>query len=116
MISLEDRPIVHEFIVLELAIRSLQQDYIKLETLKMHKFYVSWAESVLKRLYQMYTMQKGELASKRIQIVRWTKVDAHFSDVVVATAGEDIVLRYANNALKVEVEQMLIGRFIASIE
>lgn len=81
MISLEVRPIVHEFIVLDLAIRSLQQDYTKFVDLKMHAFYS-----------------------------RWIKVDVHFSDVTIATAGEDIVLRYANQALKTQVEEMLIEK------
>lgn len=58
MISLDDRPIVHEFIVLELAIRSLQQDYLKLEGLKMHGFYSRWTDMLLKRLNEAYILQK----------------------------------------------------------
>ena len=99
---------MHEFIVLDLAIRSLQQDYKKLEGLKMDMLFSRWTDRLLKRLNEAYIAQKRQLASKKIRIVRWVKVDAYFSDVVVATAGEDIVLRYASNALKVEVEQLLI--------
>ncbi|ATP39508.1 aconitate hydratase [Solibacillus sp. R5-41] len=110
MISLEDRPIVHEFIVLDLAIRSLQQDYTKLEGLKMHAFYSRWTDLLMKNLNEAYIVQKRQLANKRIRIVRWMKIDAYFSDVIIATAGEDIVLRYANQALKTEVEQLLIQK------
>lgn len=110
MINLEDRPIVHSFIVLDLAIRSLQQDYKKLEGLKMYMLYSRWTDTLLKRLNEVYSVQKRQLASKQIRIVRWVKVDAYFSDVVVATAGEDVVLRYANQALKIQVEQMLIQK------
>lgn len=42
--------------------------------------------------------------------MRWTKIDQYFSDVVIATAGEDVVLRYAGNALKMEVEQLVIEK------
>lgn len=110
MIKLEDRPIVHEFIVLDLAIRSLQKDYKKLEGLKMHMLYSEWTDKLLKRLNEVYIVQKRQLASKQIRIVQWIKIDAYFSDITIATAGEDVVLRYANQALKIQVEQMLIQK------
>ncbi|MGE7023415.1 hypothetical protein [Solibacillus cecembensis] len=110
MISLDERPIVHEFIVLDLAIRSLQQDYSKLEGLKMHAFYSRWTDLLMKGLNEAYIVQKRQLANKGIRIVRWVKIDAHFSDVTIATAGEDIALRYANQVLKMEVEQLLIQK------
>ncbi len=37
------------------------------------------------------------------------KIDEYFSDVQVATAGNDVVLRYASMALKTEVEKLLIS-------
>lgn len=110
VISLDDRPVVHEFIVLDLAIRSLQQDYTKLEGLKMHGFYSRWTDLLMKCLNEAYIVQKRQLANKGIRIVRWVKIDAYFSDVTIATAGEDIVLRYANQALKTQVERLLIQK------
>ncbi|MEG0473766.1 MAG: aconitate hydratase [Solibacillus sp.] len=110
MISLDDRPVVHELIVLDLAIRSLQQDYSKLEGLKMRTFYSCWTDLLMKGLNEAYIVQKRQLANKGIRIVRWVKIDAYFSDVTIATAGEDVVLRYANQALKMQVEQMLIEK------
>lgn len=110
MISREDRHAVHEFIVLDLAVRSLQYDYVMLETLKMKKFYIRIIEPVLKELQKDYYNRKRLLAKKNIRVVRWTKIDQYFSDVVIATAGEDAVLRYAGNALKMEVEQLILEK------
>lgn len=110
MINREDRHYVHEFIVLDLAIRSLQKDFAALETLKMKKFYLSIVEQLLKDLRHEYYNRKRVLSRKGIRIVRWVKLDEYFSDVIMATAGEDIALRYANQALKTEVEQLLIQK------
>lgn len=115
MINLLDRHALHKLIVLELAVRSLQHDYVQLETLKMHKLYTTWTELLLKHLYPIYTAQKRQLAQKQIRIVRWRKVDLYFSEILIATAGEDIVLRYANQAIKAEVEELLMQRFLSRI-
>ena len=115
MINLIDRHELHKLVVLELAVRSLQHDYVQLETLKMQKLYTTWTELLLKRLYPTYTEQKRQLAQKQIRIVRWRKVDMYFSEVLIATAGEDIVLRYANQAIKTEVEELLIQRFLSGM-
>ena len=58
MINLLDRQVLHKLAILELAVRSLQYDYVQLETLKMHKLYTTWTELLLKHLYPAYTMQK----------------------------------------------------------
>ena len=115
MINLLDRHALHKLIVLELAVRSLQHDYVQLETLNMHKLYTTWNELLPKHLYPIYTTQKRQLAQKQIRIVRWRKVDLYFSEILIATAGEDIVLRYANQAIKAEVEELLMRRFLSGI-
>ena len=51
---------------------------------------------------------KRQLAQKQIRIVCWRKVYLYFSEVLVAAAGEDIVLRYVNQAIKTEVEKLLM--------
>lgn len=112
MLSLENRPMVHELIVFDLAIRSLQQDYNKLDGLKMHAVYTRWTDFLMKELNESYMVQKRKLANKGIRIVRWVKIDVYFSDVTIATAGEDVVLRYANQALKTEVEQLLMEQLV----
>lgn len=107
MINLQDRELLHQFIILELAIRTLQSDFAKLESLKLKSLYMTWTEQLLKDLYPMYYTQKQALANKHIRVVRWHKIDDYFSEVVVATSGEDLTLQYANNAVKIEVEQFL---------
>lgn len=37
------------------------------------------------------------------------KTDEYFSDLIDATAGEDLVLTYANMALKTQVEKLLLS-------
>lgn len=108
MINREDRHYVHEFIVLDLSIRSLQNDFSTLETLRMKKLYLTIIERLLKDLRNDYFNRKRELAKKGIRLVRWVKIDEYFSDVIVATPGEDLALRYANQALKTQVEEILI--------
>ena len=112
MINLADRHTLHKLIILELAVRSLQHDYVQLKKLKIQKLYTTWTELLLKHLYPAYITQKRQLAQKQIRIVRWRKVDMYFSEVLIATAGEDLVLRYANQAIKTEVEELLIQRFL----
>lgn len=68
MISREDRHAVHEFIVLDLAVRSLQYDYVMFETLKMKKFYIRMIDPVLKELQKDYYNRKRLLA-KRISVL-----------------------------------------------
>jgi len=41
--------------------------------------------------------------------VKWEKIDEYFSDLTVATVGEDLVLTYANMALKTQVEKLLLS-------
>gem|GEM_PF-6617088 len=40
--------------------------------------------------------------------MRWVKTDEYFSDLI-ATAGEDFVLTYANMAMKTQVEKLLLS-------
>ncbi|MFF2175867.1 aconitate hydratase [Lysinibacillus sp. NPDC058147] len=73
-------------------------------------------DSLLKDLRQEYFNLKRELAQKRIRVVGWQPVDEYFSDVQVATAGNDVVLRYANQALKSQVEKLLINHIRVALE
>lgn len=107
MINLQDRALLHKFLILELAIRSLQRDFSQLENLKLQVIYRGFTEQLLKQLYPMYYSQKQTLANKRIRVIRWRKIDEYFSEVLIATDGENLVLQYANNAVKTEVEQFL---------
>ena len=109
MISLQERQALHQFIVLELAIKTLQKDFSQLEQLKLKTIYMTWTERILNILYPIYQSQKREFNEKQIRIIHWRKKDEYFSEVLIATSGEDIILEYANQAIKAEVEQFLQG-------
>ncbi|WKT74950.1 aconitate hydratase [Lysinibacillus fusiformis] len=108
MINAEQRQLLHQYIILDLTIKSLQYDYKKLEQLKMKAIYLPFVESLMKSVRQDYFNLKRKLAKQKIRVVGWYRINAYFSDVRIATAGEDEMLRYANQALKTEVEQLLI--------
>ncbi|MGN4128055.1 aconitate hydratase [Lysinibacillus sphaericus] len=90
-----------------MAIRSLQLDYTPLENLKMSKIYIPIVDELLKSIRSDYHNKKRLLAKKNISVVKWVKIDEYFSDVTVKTAGEDVVLRYANQAIKTHVIELL---------
>ena len=109
MMSFEQRQLLHKFVVHDMAVQSLQRDYKVIENLKMSKVYLTILDNTLKTIANDYYNLKRLLAKDKIRIVRWEKHDDNFSDLIVATAGEDAVLRYANQALKTQVEQLLIS-------
>lgn len=116
MINGEDRSVLYEFIKLDMAIRSLQQDYSSLEKLKMSKIYIHIVEDLLKDIRHDFYNKKRALAKKHIAVVKWVKIDEYFSDVIIKTAGEDEVLRYANQALKAQVEELIYSRLTSYSE
>ncbi|KGA83791.1 aconitate hydratase [Lysinibacillus fusiformis] len=109
MIKADERKLLHKYLLLELAIKSLQVDYDKLEQFKMNKVFIPMMDKLLNNLRQDFFNLKGELAKKHIRAVGWQPIDEYFSDIQVATAGNDVVLRYANQALKSQVEKLLIN-------
>ncbi|WP_433596385.1 aconitate hydratase [Lysinibacillus xylanilyticus] len=92
-----------------MAVQSLQRDFKVIENLKMSKVYLPIFEKLPKDITQDYYNSKRLLAKDKIRVVRWEKNSEYFSDLTVATAGEDIVLTYANQALKTQVEKLLIN-------
>lgn len=107
MIKPDERRNVHQFILLDMAVKSLQNDYNALENLKMSKVYISIVDDLLKHLRTDYYNQKRMLANQKIEVVKWIHIDQYFSDVVLKTPGEDVVLRYAKQALKTQVEDLI---------
>jgi len=110
MINPEQRQLVHKFLLLELAVKSLQVDYLKVEQFKLKKVFIPFMDLILKDLRTECFDLKRQLGQQRIRIVGWTKVDEYFSDVKIATSGNDVDLRYANQALKSKVEKLLDDR------
>lgn len=107
MLRGDERSQVHEYILLDMAIRSLQLDYSALGNLKMSEIYIPIVDELLKSLRSDYYNKKRLLAKKNISVVKWIKIDEYFSDVIIKTAGEDVELRYANQALKTKVIELL---------
>ena len=109
MIKPDERRNVHEFILLDMAVKSLQNDYDKLGNLKMAEVYIKIVDDLLKDLRSDYFNKKRMLAKQRIEVVKWISIDQYFSDVVIKTPGEDVVLRYAKQALKTQVENLIFN-------
>lgn len=109
MINPDQRKILHKYLLIELAVKSLQIDHQKVEQFKMKKVFLPFMDTLLKELRQEYLDLKRQLFQQQIRAVGWTTIDEYFSDIQVATAGEDVVLRYANQALKTQVEKLLIS-------
>lgn len=107
MINPEQRQLVHKFLLLELAVKSLQVDYPKVEQFKLSNVFLPLMDSLLKDLRNECFNLKRQLTQQHIRIVGWTKIDEYFSDVKIATAGNDVELRYANQALKSKVEKLV---------
>ncbi|KOS61509.1 aconitate hydratase [Lysinibacillus agricola] len=107
MINSEQRQLVHKFLLLDLAVKSLQVDYLKTEQFKLKNVFLPLMDSLLKDLRNECFNLKRQLAQQKIRIVGWTKIDEYFSDVKIATAGDDVDLRYAQQALKTKVEQLI---------
>lgn len=109
MIKGEQRQLLHQYLILDLAIQSLQKDYKTLEQLKMKAIYLPFVDGLMKSIKKDFFNLKRQLEKQKIRVVGWQRIDEYFSDVHVATAGEDEILRYANQALKTQVEQLLVN-------
>lgn len=110
MIKTDERQLLHKYLLLELAVKSLQIDYQKAEQFKMKIVFLPLMDTLLKELRQELFNLKRQLEQLRIRVVGWQPVDEYFSDVQIATAGNDVILRYANKALKTQVEKLLINQ------
>ncbi|MFJ8091109.1 aconitate hydratase [Lysinibacillus sp. NPDC095746] len=97
MIKPDERRNVHQFIILDMAIRLLQQDYSSLEKLKMSKIYILIVHDLLKIIRNDFYNKKRLLAQKGISVVKWVKTDEYFSEVTIKTKGEDV---YFNTPIK----------------
>lgn len=109
MLNPEQRRLFHKFLILEMAVQSLQRDFSVIENLKMSKIYLPILDKLLKDISHDYYDSKRLLAKEKIRLFKVEKIDEYFSDVHIATAGNDVVLRYANMALKTQVEKLLLS-------
>ena len=109
MIKPDERRNVHEFILLDMAVKSLQNDYDALGNLKMSVVYIKIVDDLLKNIRSDYFNKKRMLAKQKIEVVKWIHIDQYFSDVVLKTPGEDVELRYAKQALKTQTEDLIFN-------
>ncbi|MGE7791252.1 aconitate hydratase [Lysinibacillus sp. NPDC096259] len=84
-------------------------DYLKTEQFKLKNVFLPLMDVLLKDLRNECFDLKRQLAQQKIRIVGWTKIDENFSDVQIATAGNDVELRYAKQALKTQVENLIFN-------
>jgi len=101
---------MHKFFILEMAMQSLQRDYTTIENLKMNKVYLPIIEKLINSIRTDYYNEKRLLAKQKIKIVKWEIIDEYFFDLTITTPGEDQVFRYANMAVKTQVEKLLLAR------
>lgn len=107
MIKIEDRHRLHQFLMLELTIRYLKIDLETMGTMKCANAFVPFTENLLQQLLKRYVHEKNYFSSKQIRLIKWERIDHYFSQVSVTTAGEDAVFKYANQAVKTQVEDIL---------
>ncbi|MFU8647096.1 aconitate hydratase [Lysinibacillus sp. fkY74-1] len=81
MLKPEQRKIFHKFLILEMAVQSLQRDFPIIENLKMSKVYLPILERLLKDITHDYYDSKRFLAKDKIRLVKVEKIDEYFSDV-----------------------------------
>lgn len=98
---------VHNLIIYDLAIRTLNYNLPKIDKLKTGSIYKAYTETLLIELRKAYIPLKQQLMLERISIVKWQQVDQFFSDVIVSTSGNDQSLRYAKKVLQYEVDSLL---------
>lgn len=107
MIRADERRLLHQFIILDMAIKSLQKDYLQIENLKMSKVFIPIVDQLLKDIRNDFYNKKRMLAKSGIEVVKWVKTSEYFSACTIKTTGEDEVHEYANQALKTQVEELI---------
>ncbi|MFI2128709.1 aconitate hydratase [Lysinibacillus fusiformis] len=106
MLNPEQRRPFHKLLILEMAVQSSQRDFSVIENLKMSKVYLPILDKLLKDKTQDYYNSKRLLAKEKIRLFKVEKIDEYFSNMHIVTAGNDVVLRYANMALNSQVEKI----------
>lgn len=111
MIHIHDRHRLHQFLMIELAIRYLEKDLEIIQTTKCTNIFIPFIERLLKMLRQQYHDEKQYFTGKQVRLIQWKRIDNYFSEVSVTTPGEDAVFTYANQAVKTHVEEMIMKTY-----
>lgn len=112
MIPIQDRQLLYEYLMYDLAIRSLQHDLEHMQGLKYANLYIEQYSMVLAHLQQDCRWRYKKLAGKKIRLVKWVKVDEYFSDAILATSGEDAVMRFSVDAIKQNSQDLIRQRLL----
>ncbi|WP_328008133.1 hypothetical protein [Lysinibacillus xylanilyticus] len=68
MLNPEQRRLFHKFLILEMAVQSLQRDFSVIENLKMSKVYLPILEKLLKDITQEYYDSKKVVGKRQNKI------------------------------------------------
>jgi len=77
MLRPEQRKLFHKFLILEMAVQSLQRDFPVIENLKMSKVYLPILERLLKDINHDYCDSKRLLAKDKIRLEKVEKIDEY---------------------------------------
>lgn len=114
MITNEQRQLIHQFILIDMAQRSIKSDMELYEQyndhLKMIKIYRKIINELSESINQEYYNLKRLLYLNKIQVGKWQRVDDTYSKFYYIYQGTEDALMYNNEKLKKEVENMLIQR------
>ncbi|MGC7931481.1 aconitate hydratase [Lysinibacillus sp. VIII_CA] len=81
MLNPEQRRLFHKFLILEMAVQSLQRDFSVIENLKMSKVFLPILNKLLKDITHDYYDSKRLMVKDKIRLVKVEKIDEYFSDV-----------------------------------
>lgn len=107
MINAEERRSLNRYIVIDMAIKSLQKDYAQIEQLKMANVFIPVVDQLLKEIRNEFFNKKRLLAKSGIEVIKWLNKSEYFSEVIIKTKGEDMSLDYGKQALKSQVEELI---------
>ncbi len=77
MLKPEQRRLFHKFLILEMAVQSVQRDFSVIENQKMSKVYLPILERLLKDINHDYCDSKRLLAKDKIRLEKVEKIDEY---------------------------------------
>lgn len=114
MITNDHLQLIHQFVLIEMAQRSIKSDikiYEKYTNyIKMLKIYKKIINELSETLHQEYHNIKRLLNFNKIQVGKWKRVDGNHSNYHYMLDGVERTIMYNNDQLKNEMEDMLIQR------
>lgn len=114
MINNKQRQLIHQFILVDMAQRSIKNDielYEKYKDhLKMTKIYLKIINDISESLHQEYYNIKRLLSLNKISVGKWKHINDKYSNIHYLLRGIEGTIMHNNEQLKSEVEDMLIQK------